>query len=245
MSIRESYRIDLEMFEGPLDLLLFLIKKDEVNIYDIPVAQITRNFLEFVEMAKELKLHTAGDFILMAATLMKIKARMLLPVEEGTDEEVEDPRSELVNMLLEYKRFKEAAFALGEREHQQRPYFYRQAGAPPEETSDPGGLLEDIKLYDIMLTFKYLLQNYEEPAMHAVELEEVSLSEQINFILTRLETDPKLRFSSLIERFQSRLVIVVTFLAILEMLRAQQIKVRQTKLFDDLIISRGSVIGQA
>ena len=239
------YRIDLEMFEGPLDLLLFLIKRDEVNIYDIPIAGITRDFLEFVDMAKQLELHSAGDFILMAATLMKIKARMLLPVESDGDEEVEDPRTELVNMLLEYKRFKEAAFNLGDLETRQRPQYYRLPPPFQETEARPGDVLEDIKLYDIMLTFKYLLQNYMEPAMHAVELEEVSLTEQIGYLNNLLAESAEVRFSSLMERFQSRLVIVVTFLALLDMLRIQTIRVKQSALFDDLVISRGAQFGNA
>lgn len=236
-------RVDLDMFEGPLDLLLFLIKRDELNIYDIPVAQITKDFLQYVEMAKELKLHSAGDFVLMAATLMKIKARMLLPIEADGDDEIEDPRTELMNMLLEYKRYKEAAGSFEELERFERPHYYRvpPSWVPGEE--DPTAILEDVKLYDIMLTFQYLLKNYEEPASHTVNVEEVSLSEQAGFLSGLLQAKANVRFSSLLEQFESRLVLVVTFLAILEMLRSKQVKVKQTKLFDDLLISRGVEFG--
>ncbi len=243
MTPSPSYRIDLEMFEGPLDLLLFLIKRDEVNIYDIPVARITREFLLFVDQAQELRLGTAGDFILMAATLMKIKARMLLPVESDGDEEVEDPRTQLVNMLLEYKRYKEAAAHLEEQEHRQRPYFYRVPGPPPAAEDATGELLEDVKLYDIMLTFQYLLKNYLEPSMHAVELEEVSIGEQSAFLVNALAEDAQIRFSALMEHMQTRLVVVVTFLAILDMLRSRRIRLQQSELFDDLILSRGERYG--
>lgn len=233
-------RVDLEMFEGPLDLLLFLIKRDELNIYDIPIAKISRDFLHYVELAKELKLHTAGDFILMAATLMKIKARMLLPVEADGDEEIEDPRTELTNMLLEYRRYKEAAQSFEQLEGSQRPHYYRY---PPQflgEDEDPAAILEDVKLYDIMLTFQYLLKNYEEPLSHAVAVEEVSVSEQSAYLVSLLHTAKSVHFSALLQQFESRLVIVVTFLAILELLRTQKVKIKQTTLFDDLIISRGT-----
>jgi len=239
----KALRVDLEMFEGPLDLLLFLIKRDELNIYDIPIAKITRDFLSYVELAKELKLHSAGDFILMAATLMKIKASMLLPQEAEGDEEIEDPRTELMNMLLEYQRYKEAAQAFEQLERTERPHYYHVPSAWSPEETDQTAILEDVKLYDIMLTFRYLLKNYEEPVTHTVAIEEVTLSEQVGFISGLLQAKTKLTFSSLIEQFESRLVLVVTFLAVLEMLRSRQLKVKQTKLFDDLILSRGKEFG--
>jgi len=239
----KGLRVDLEMFEGPLDLLLFLIKRDELNIYDIPVAKITKNFLEYVEMAKELKLHSAGDFVLMAATLMKIKARMLLPIEADGDEEIEDPRTELMNMLLEYKRYKEAAGAFEALERHERPHYYRVPANWTPEEEDQTAILEDVKLYDIMLTFQYLLKSYEEPLTHTVAVEEVSLAEQVGYVSGLLQAKTKLSFASLLEKFESRLIIVVTFLAILEMLRSQQVKVKQSKLFDDLFITRGTEFG--
>lgn len=236
-------RVDLEMFEGPLDLLLFLIKRDELNIYDIPISKITKDFLEYVELAKELRLHSAGDFVLMAATLMKIKARMLLPVEAEGDEEIEDPRTELMNMLLEYKRYKEAAQSLQTMEHTERPHYYRVPPTWVPDEEDPTAVLEDVKLYDIMLTFQYLIKNYEDPSSHTVNVEEVTLAEQAGFMLSMLQTQDKVHFSSLMEKFESRLVLVVTFLALLDMLRSQQVRIRQTKLFDDLVITRGKEFG--
>jgi len=236
----QLHRIDLEMFEGPLDLLLFLIKRDELNIYDIPIAQITKDFLEFVDLAKELKLHSAGDFVLMAATLMKIKARMLLPIKASGDEEIEDPRTELMNMLLEYKRYKKATTAFAEMERFERPHFSHIPVAWSSQQEDNTAILEDVKLYDIMLTFQYLIKNYEEPVTHSVAVEEVTLTEQVGFLHSLLQANAKLSFVGLLEKFESRLVVVVTFLAILEMLRNRQIKIKQSKLFDDLLISRGS-----
>ncbi|MCF6237699.1 MAG: segregation/condensation protein A [Candidatus Marinimicrobia bacterium] len=241
--ITKSHRIDLDMFEGPLDLLLFLIKRDELNIYAIPIAQITSDFLEYVKLARELKLHSAGDFVLMAATLMKIKARMLLPIEADGDEEIEDPRTELMNMLLEYKRYKEAASAFENIEREERPHYYHIPSAWNPQQEDQTAILEDVKLYDIMLTFQYLLKNYEEPVTHAVAVEEVTLTEQVGFIGGLLQANTRLSFSDMLSKFESRLIVVFTFLAILEMLRTRQIKVKQSKLFDDLLISRGGKFG--
>ncbi len=241
--INKAHRIDLEMFEGPLDLLLFLIKRDELNIYDIPIAQITKDFLSFVELAKELKLHAAGDFVLMAATLMKIKARMLLPIEADGDEEIEDPRTELMNMLLEYKRYKEAAMSFETMERQERPYYYHIPPSWNPQQEAQTAILEDVKLYDIMLTFQYLLKNYEEPATHSVAVEEVTLTEQAGFLKGLLQAKTSLSFSGLMEQLESRLIVVVTFLAILEMLRNHEIRLKQTELFDDLLISRGADFG--
>ncbi len=241
--MNKNHRIDLEMFEGPLDLLLFLIKRDELNIYDIPIAEITKNFLEYVKLAKELKLHTAGDFVLMAATLMKIKARMLLPIESDGDEEIEDPRTELMNMLLEYKRYKEATINFADMERFERPHYYHVPVSFKPTEDDQTAILEDVKLYDIMLTFQYLIKNFEEPVTHSVAVEEVTLSEQVGFLSGLLQAKSKLTFSSLLEKFESRLIVVVTFLAVLEMLRNKQIKVKQSDLFDDLLISRGRQFG--
>lgn len=241
--MKSNHRIDLEMFEGPLDLLLFLIKRDELNIYDIPIAQITNEFLEYVKLAKELRLHSAGDFVLMAATLMKIKARMLLPIEAEGDEEIEDPRTELMNMLLEYKRYKEAAEAFAGLEQDERPHYYNIPATWNPQQEEPSAILENVKLYDIMLTFQYLIKNYEDPVTHSVAVEEVSLSEQTGFLNGLLQAKTSIHFSSLIEQFESRLIVVVTFLALLEMLRSRQVKIKQSSLFDDLLISRGKKFG--
>lgn len=244
--LNRTYNVDLPIFEGPLDLLLFLIKKDELNIYDIPISKITQDFLTYLEVIKELQLSTAGDFVLMAATLMKIKARMLLPQPEADGEEIDDPRSELVNMLLEYKRFKEAADHLGDREHTQNRMFYRvPATTEGEFEVGAADLLADVKLYDIMLTFQYLLQNYEEPFSHEVVLEEVSTTEQSAYLKLLLEHKTELLFSEIMLELGSRLVVIVTFLAILELIRNRDIILEQNELFSDLRIRRGERFGKA
>ncbi len=233
------YRIDLEMFEGPLDLMLFLIKKDEINIYDIPIAKITKDFLQYVELAKEMKLSKAGDFVLMAATLMKIKVRMLLPVEESDNENIEDPRTDLVNMLLEYKRFKEISQELEEKEKLQGQHYYRiplESGNVDITASES---LEDVQMYDLMVTFRYLLQNYEEPLSHNVYLEKVSIADQMIFLKQKLMLSKTVKFSELIPLLQSRLVLVITFLAILDLVKGNQIKIKQSQLFDELLVMKG------
>jgi segregation and condensation protein A len=236
---KNMYRIDLEMFEGPLDLMLFLIKKDEINIYDIPIAKITKDFLQYVELAKEMKLSKAGDFVLMAATLMKIKVRMLLPVEESDNENIEDPRTDLVNMLLEYKRFKEISQELEEKEKLQGQHYYRiplESGNVDITASES---LEDVQMYDLMVTFRYLLQNYEEPLSHNVYLEKVSIADQMIFLKQKLMLSKTVKFSELIPLLQSRLVLVITFLAILDLVKGNQIKIKQSQLFDELLVMKG------
>ncbi|PIZ67205.1 MAG: segregation/condensation protein A [Candidatus Marinimicrobia bacterium CG_4_10_14_0_2_um_filter_48_9] len=245
-SSMQNYSVDLPIFEGPLDLLLFLIKKDELNIYDIPISKITKDFLAYLEVIKELRLTSAGDFVLMAATLMKIKARMLLPQSPQEGEEIDDPRNELVNMLLEYRRFKEAAEHLGDREHTQNRMYYRiPAGSEGEFEVGAADLLADVKLYDIMLTFQYLLQNYEAPYSHEVVLEEVSTTEQGAYLKMLLGQKEELWFSQIIQELGSRLVVIVTFLSILELIRNREILMEQNELFSDLRIRRGERFGKA
>lgn len=244
-TLSRNYTVDLPIFEGPLDLLLFLIKKDELNIYDIPISKITQDFLAYLEIIKELRLSTAGDFVLMAATLMKIKARMLLPEPQTEGEDAEDPRSELVNMLLEYKRFKEAADHFADREHTQSRLYYR-VPSPTEGEFEVGAedLLADVKLYDIMLTFQYLLQNYEEPLSHEVTMEEVSTTEQGAYLKILLGQTEEVWFTEIMKELGSRLVVIVTFLAILELIRSREIIMEQNELFSDLRIRRGERFGQ-
>ncbi len=239
------YRVQLEMFEGPLDLLLFLIRKDEIDIYDIPLAEITGKFLRYVEQAKEIHLANAGDYVLMAATLLKMKARMLLPApEDEQGGEVEDPRTELVNMLLEYKRFKEAAQELALKEDIQSRYFYRipapvEAGYPVE----PEESLAEVQLYDIMATFQDLLKRHRQETFHEVQLEEITVTEQKRYLLDMLAAKEPLSFLELMQQLQSRLVIVVTFLALLECLRDRTVRVVQKKMFEDLLLYRGVAYG--
>ncbi len=239
---KNNYKIELPIFEGPLDLLFYLIKKEEINIYDIPIAKITKQYLETIELMKELDLEIAGEFILMAATLIQIKVRMLLPKEaETTEEEEEDPRAELVRKLLDYKRFKEVAESLISIEDRQRRYFphsnfdwaksYSQVqGVSNEE------LLKDISLFDLFKAFKTALDNAPKVTTHEVHTINITVDEQIDFLINELEIKKRLAFSDLMEKLNERTVIIVTFIAILELIKNHKITVQQAESFGELWI---------
>jgi segregation and condensation protein A len=234
-----TYRIKLDIFEGPFDLLLFLIKKNEVDIYDIPIHQITEQFLEYVELIKLLDLEIAGEFIEMVAILMNIKARMLLPQPAGiSEDEIEDPRTELVQRLIEYQRFKLAAGDMGELEDKRRllynrPYFPAPGGKEEITTED---FLQDVSLFDLLLAFKKALDNMPKVTYHEVRRIEVTIEQQTQFILHRLQHKTMMLFSELVKEIKERIIIIVTFVALLEMIRAKQIMVSQSELFEDIRI---------
>ncbi len=233
-----TYSVHLENFEGPLDLLLYFIRRDEIDIYDIPIANITVEFMETIDEMKKLNINVAGEFILMAATLMRIKSRMLLPREEFDEEDVIiDPRKELVNQLLEYSRFKDTAATLDMYATERNQVFpagktFNVVGAPEEFNV----MLKDITLYDIARTFKVAMDNM--PVIQAYELnrEPIHLDDQKELVMRSFDGDGRLRFSTLINQLDSKIAIVVTFLALLELIRIHQITIIQNELFGELEI---------
>ncbi len=232
------YKIKLDHFEGPLDLLLFFIKRDEVDIYDIPIAKITGEFLSYVHLIKILDLEIAGDFILMASTLMHIKVRLLLPREIDEKGEEIDPRAELVQRLLEYKRYKEMSEELSFFESTQRKIFWRgnYEADVKEEPPEYATLLKNVSVYDLAKVFKRVLDNVKKEIVHEVKLPSVSIDEQITFITGKLEKFKELHFLSLINEVRERLRIVVTFIAILELVKSQIIGIRESEDFNDFVI---------
>ena len=221
------YRVQLKNFEGPLDLLLFFIKRDELEIYDIPVSYITEQFLEYIRLLEELDLDVASEFILMASMLMSIKAKMMLPKEESDDEELDesDPRYELVQRLLEYKRYKEMAVKMSdiEAEAQKKHYRgYHEADSVEKQAS--GEALRDVTMFDLMTAFKNVLMDIKrQNTIHRVEKVQVTIEQQSEYILDRLQTGGQTSFHTICSEIKSRTKIVVTFLAILEMLKEQQL----------------------
>jgi segregation and condensation protein A len=216
------YRVKLDIFEGPLDLLLHLIKKNEVEITDIPIAAITEQYLGYLEMMRELSLDVAGEFLVMAATLMLIKSRMLLPPSEEEEPEENDPRAELVQQLLEYQRYREAALDLSERPLLHRDVFVREPAPPePEEMADlpEEPLRLRVSVWDLMEAFRAVLARARPEAVHEVAVETVSLRDCAHAILRRLETHRAALFESLFPPEATRLEIVVTFLALLELMK--------------------------
>ncbi len=244
---KEGYRVQLSNFEGPLDLLLYLIKKDEVDIYDIPIADITRQYLQYVELIKELDLELAGEFILMAATLIQIKVRMLLPKPEGEEEELEeDPRAELVRQLLEYKRFKEVAEEIGEIEQRQlRKYprsdfnWLRQYNVKEEVSSET--LLKDVSLFDLLTAFKFVLDRMPKVSAHEIETVGLTVEDQIEFISNQLLEKERFSFFELTASMKYRVEIVVTFMAMLELIRMHVIRIQQATMFGDVWLIRRSL----
>lgn len=227
-------------FEGPLDLLLYLIQQDEIDIYDIPIAQITRQYLAYLEAMKVLDLEIAGEFILMAATLIRIKAQMLLPAKSDEKQEYEDPRSSLVQALIEYRQFKMAAEELkqsGETWQRRHPRGKQYGGIIPQINYQ----LEPVDINALMLAFGNLLRESRIVGDHLVEADEVSIDDRIGKIIDLLESKVKLEFSELFEDDPRRIVMAVTFMALLELARLGQLLLRQTSPFGKIWVERGSL----
>jgi len=243
-SLLVEYKVKLEVFEGPLDLLLYLIKRDEVDIYDVSIERIAKQYLEYMEAFQTLNLDIAGEFIVMAANLVYIKSRTLLPkdqqmAEEDADED--DPRWELIRQLIEYKKFKEAASHLRTREARQEELFPRFAAAPLHVPS--GNLLiEEIGIFDLINAFQKILRRLES-TKHQEDLREIfeenfTVSDKIDFLLRVIDDGVPVRFEECFADAASRAEIVVTFLAMLELMRLKQLRVRQQNQFEQIWIER-------
>lgn len=234
------YKVKLSHFEGPLDLLLFFIRRDEVDIYDIPIARITKEFVEYLKLLKQLDLEVAGDFILMAATLMQIKVKMLLPREIDEKGEEIDPRADLVKALIEYKRFKEVSEEMSFLESNQRKMSYRSnfENDYKENPVELDVLLKNITLYDLMKAFKKVLMDKKEEVFHKVLKLNVSIDEQIDYIMEKLEIKPQLNFIELVKGMEEKIRVIVTFIALLELIKMQRIGLRESPNFNDFEIYR-------
>ncbi len=220
------YRIRLEQFEGPLDLLLFFIRRDEIDIYDIPIAEIADEFLAYVRLLEKVDLDGVGDFIFMAALLMSIKARMLLPQPETDDEgEPVDPRRELVERLLEYVRFKEAAGQLEERAARRAERFTRAEAAAEREAAEEAHDPEvEATVFDLARALGRLLAEAEEEErpVHAVERESYAVEDQQDYVLERVASGAPVAFAELVRR-RSKAFVIATFLAVLELARQRHL----------------------
>ena len=233
----DPYGVRLGVFEGPLDLLLYLIRKNEVDIYDIPIARITNQYLAFLSSGvHQLDLEQAADFILMAATLMKVKSQMLLPRdiegEEAADDGFGDPREELVRRLLEYQQFRDIADWLGDQGKEQRDIFQRQSHGD-ERDAEAG--LHPVSLFDLLKVYKHVIDHVPSTVMHQVVEEGISVEECVNRILSELDARTRVRFHELVAG-RSRVNMVATFIGILELLKLQHIRVQQAQPFDDIWI---------
>ena len=228
-----GYAIKLDIFEGPLDLLLYLIKKNEIDIYNIPVALITEQYLQYLKMIKSLNLDLAGEYLVMASTLIHIKSKMLLPEPEEPEEEEEDPRAELVRQLLEYQAFKEAATNLGERPILERDVFTRAAFLPEESEKSATAEEEliEVSIFELIEAFHRLVSRIDKKELLEIDLEKMSLTDIINGIMERLANEKNLTFDELLGEKKERWRIIYTFLALLELVKLRMVKAYQTSAF--------------
>jgi segregation and condensation protein A len=232
-----GYTFRLEGFEGPLDLLLHLIQKNELDIFNIPIALITEQYLEYLQLMKVLNLDIAGEYLLMASTLLHIKSRMLLPLssEGEKEEEEEDPRAELVRRLLEYQKYKQAAGELEKRPLLDRDVFIRLT---PTESQEPEEERIEVNLFELLEAFQEVLKRVKPEAVHEVTLEHLSVEDKIQEILALLEKENRsMAFHRLFPEQPSRRVVVVTLLAILELVKMKRIRIFQMAPFETIRIS--------
>lgn len=227
-----------------MDLLLHLIKKNEVSITDIPIAAITEQYLATLELMESLSLDVAGEFLVMAATLVHIKSRMLLPPgdEEADEEEGNDPRDELVRRLLEYQRFKEAAEQLEQREILSRDVFVRSA-APVEDVAPRG--FREVSVFELLGALKRVIDRLPKDVFHEVTLEKITMREQMTLLLDRLRTLRNLYFEALFDGVKSRMEVVVTFLAMLELVKVRAIRIFQEEMAGPIMIEAATGMDEA
>ena len=226
-----SYEIKLDIFEGPLDLLLYLIRKNEIDIYNIPIALITEQYLEYLDMMRSLNLDLAGEYLVLASTLIHIKSRLLLPPVESEveGEEGADPRAELVQQLLEYQAFKEAALSLEDRPLLDRDVFTR--GAPAEEPAlaeEEDEAIIEVDVFELFQAFRRIIAGLDKTEDLAIDTDKMSLTDRINEIMERLAEEKQVTFTELLGDKLDRKRIVYTFLAILELMKLRMIRAYQS-----------------
>lgn len=233
-----TYQFKLPLFEGPLDLLLHLIKEQKMDIQDIPIAEITRQYMEYLDLLQELNLELAGEYLVMAAELTRIKSKILLPVQkrpEGEEsEEGRDPRAELVRRLQEYQRFKDAAFKLRQMEHERQQIITRHAPIEIDQEGDEEETLVDATVFDLFSAFKKVLE--QKTFKHDIEIKITTLSvtARIRQVLEQLNRAESLAFEALFEKASSKQEVIVTFLAILELMRMKLVRCQQSQHFETI-----------
>ena len=239
-----STHVQLEIFEGPLDLLLHLIKKNEVSITDIPIATITEQYLAALDLMQTLSLDVAGEFLVMAATLIHIKSRMLLPAgdDEADEDEGVDPRDELVRRLLEYQRYKDAASELEQRDILTRDVFIR--AAPPMEETVPRGFRE-VSIFELLGALKRVIERLPKDAVHEVTLDKITVREKMTLLLDKLRIQSQILFEALFDDVKTRMEVVVTFLAMLELVKVRAIRIVQEEMAGPIVIEAAAGMDEA
>ncbi len=232
------YQVKLDVFEGPLDLLLHLIRENEVDIYDIPIALITEQYMATLDLMKTLNLDTAGEFLYMAATLAHIKSRMLLPPSEDEEVDEEDPRVDLVAQLLEYQRYKEAAAELDARPQLYRDLFPRAVDASGLEGGAEEGPLVEVSVFELMEAFRRLIEKLPAETVHEITVDKITLQDKVHELLERLAGVDSLSFEELLSPETTRRGLVLSFLALLELARLRIIRVLQVTAFGSIRIEK-------
>lgn len=237
---KESWQVKLPIFEGPLDLLLYLIKRDELDVYDIPIEKVTRDYVGYLKAMEEMNLEIAGEYLVIAATLLYIKSRLLLPVDQQLPEdetEEEDPRWELVRQLVEYKKFKDAALHLGEQGALREGMFPRN----PKKTNDSIKLQapQEANVFDLLTALQRVLdQVAQREKTEQIQEERFTVADKIGIISQLLEKKTKVFFHDLFQNVASRVEVVVTFLALLELARLKQLQLQQDNAFGEIAVIR-------
>ncbi|SKA89636.1 condensin subunit ScpA [Prosthecobacter debontii] len=237
----KDYKVKLEIFEGPLDLLLYLIKKDEIDIYDVSIGRITKQYLDYIDTFKMLNIEVASEFIVMAANLMYIKSRELLPQtqqppEDDADEE--DPRWELIRQLVEYKKFKDAAMFLGTQEVKADEFF---ATTPelPDLSAPPPDVVGQVGIFDLIQAFQKVLKRFENSTdIREIVSDRFTVADKIEHLLETIVIGSRVRFDSLFSSAASRVEVIVTFLAMLELMKLNHLMVEQEKMLGDIVVIR-------
>ena len=234
-----DYQVKVDNFEGPMDLLIFFIQRDKLNIYDIPIAHITKEFLDYMKMMDMMNIDLGGEFVYMATLLMKIKAKMLLPVSDDDDEQIEDPRTSLVQRLLEYQQYKKVSEDLQEQYESHSVHYPRgqEMEYDKQQNDQLHEPLHNITLFTLSSIFQELINRLPDVDPYELHEEPIHLDEQIAFLIGEIDAVKRLNFKNLIPVLKTRLRIVVTFMAILEMLRTNQVIVEQDGPFGEIILT--------
>jgi len=235
-----SYKLKLDLFEGPLDLLLYLIKKNDIDICDIPITKVTEQYIEYIEMMKMLDLEIVGEFLVMAATLIQIKSRMLLPPDPSEEVEEEDPRDDLVKRLQEYQIFKEVAEQLKQKEIERQNLYARHMDEERARQlkEDAKEVYFEASLFDLINAFTKAIKKFKEQPVYEVEIEEFTVEQKIHEILHTLLKKPRVPLTDFFSDAQNKMEVIVTFMAILELIRLKEIKILQKRMFANIEIVR-------
>ena len=237
----ETYKVSLDIFEGPMDLLLYLIKRDEIDIYDISIERVTKQYMAYLDTFKLLNIGLAGEFLVMAANLCYIKSRMMLPKHvqpPEADADEEDPRWDLIRQLIEYKKFKEAARNLGEREAKQQNHFTHKPEKIEAAESEARPLSGDVSIFDLIRAFQNILDRFNDEGLGEIVDDQYTVSDKIDHLLATIAPGGSISFASLFKGATSKHEMIVTFLAVLELMKLNYFRVRQEVILGDIELHR-------